>query len=84
MEAELAAELEREAHARDAARRRRMGEAAGGERPDQASAEGHDDVMAEEEGEPALVSAQAQVAGGRAEAATPLLQRCACVLCLHG
>ena len=73
--------LEREAHTRDTARRRRMGEAAG-KKPDQAAAEGGDDIMEEEEEEPALVSAQAQVAGSRAEAAAPPSQRCVCMLCM--
>ena len=68
MEAEVAAELEREAHARDAARRRR----AGGEEPDQAQ-EDDGGVMEED----ALVSAQAQVAGSRAAAGGPASQRCA-------
>jgi hypothetical protein len=69
MEAELAAELEREAHVRDAARRRR----AEGEEPDQAQEDGGDPLMEDD----ALVSAQAQVAGSRAAAAAPASQRCA-------
>jgi hypothetical protein len=64
MEAELAAELEREAHARDAARRGRE-EVGEGEEPDQAA----------DGAPPALVSARADVLGGSAEAAAPASQR---------
>ena len=67
MEAELATELEREARARDAARRGREEAGEDGEEPDQAVEDAGDTAP------PALVSAQADVLG--AEAAAPASQR---------